>query len=29
LHIFDFSDGLISRESVWIDFAAIQQQLSV
>ncbi len=28
LHIFDFSDGLISRESAWIDFAAIQQQLS-
>ena len=28
LHIFDFSDGLISRESAWIDFGAIQQQLS-
>jgi hypothetical protein len=28
LHIFDFTDGLISRESAWIDFAAIQQQLS-
>jgi predicted ester cyclase len=28
LHIFDFSDGLISRESAWIDVAAIQQQLS-
>ena len=28
LHIFDFSDGLISRESAWIDLAAIQQQLS-
>jgi ketosteroid isomerase-like protein len=28
LHIFDFSDGLISRESAWIDLAAVQQQLS-
>ena len=28
LHIFDFSDGLISRESAWIDLAAIRQQLS-
>jgi hypothetical protein len=28
LHIFDFSGGLISRESAWIDLAAIQQQLS-
>jgi predicted ester cyclase len=28
LHIFEFSDGLISRESAWIDLAAIQQQLS-
>jgi uncharacterized protein len=28
LHIFDFSGGLISRESAWIDMAAIQQQLS-
>ena len=28
LHIFDFSDGLIRRESAWIDLAAIQQQLS-
>jgi ketosteroid isomerase-like protein len=28
LHIFDFTDGLISRESAWIDLAAIQQQLS-
>ena len=27
LHIFDFDDGLISRESAWIDLAAIQQQL--
>ena len=28
LHIFDFTDGLISRESAWIDLAAIQAQLS-
>lgn len=28
LHLFDFRDGLISRESAWIDLAAIQQQLS-
>jgi ketosteroid isomerase-like protein len=28
LHVFDFRDGLISRESAWIDLAAIQQQLS-
>jgi uncharacterized protein len=28
LHIFDFTDGRISRESAWIDLAAIQQQLS-
>ena len=28
LHIFDFSNGLISRESAWIDLAAIQQQLA-
>jgi uncharacterized protein len=28
LHIFDFGDGLIRRESAWIDLAAIQQQLS-
>ena len=27
LHIFDFADGLISRESAWIDLAAIKQQL--
>ena len=27
LHIFDFADGLISRESAWIDLAAVQQQL--
>ena len=28
LHIFEFTDGLISRESAWIDLPAIQQQLS-
>ena len=28
LHIFDFADGLISRESAWIDLAAVQQQLA-
>ena len=28
LHIFDFTDGLISRESAWIDLAAVQQQLA-
>ena len=27
LHIFDFEGGLISRESAWIDLAAIQEQL--
>jgi hypothetical protein len=28
LNIFDFADGLISRESAWIDLGAIQQQLA-
>ena len=28
LHIFDFRSGRISRESAWIDLAAIQQQLA-
>jgi steroid delta-isomerase-like uncharacterized protein len=28
LHVFDFRDGLISREQVWIDNAAIIAQLS-
>jgi ketosteroid isomerase-like protein len=28
LHVFDFRDGLISRESAWMDVAAVQQQLS-
>ncbi|GAB4261449.1 MAG: hypothetical protein Kow0065_11980 [Methylomicrobium sp.] len=27
LHIFNFRDGLIERENVWIDLAAIRQQL--
>ncbi len=28
LHIFEFKDDLISRENVWLDGGAIQQQLS-
>ena len=28
LHVFDFRDGLISRESAWVDLAAIQAQLA-
>jgi ketosteroid isomerase-like protein len=28
LHVFDVEDGLIARESAWIDLAAIQQQLA-
>jgi len=28
LHVFEFRDGLISRENVWLDGAAIQQQLA-
>lgn len=28
LHIFEFRDGLVSREQVWIDSAAIVAQLS-
>lgn len=28
LHVFEFTGGLISRENVWLDGAAIQQQLS-
>jgi steroid delta-isomerase-like uncharacterized protein len=28
LHVFEFEDGLISRENVWLDGAAIQQQLA-
>ncbi len=27
LHVFEFRDGKISREQVWCDLAAIQQQL--
>ena len=28
LHVFEFSDGLISRENVWLDTGAIVQQLT-
>jgi steroid delta-isomerase-like uncharacterized protein len=28
LHVFEFRDGLISRENVWLDGAAVQQQLA-
>ena len=28
LHVFEFTGGLISRENVWLDGAAIQQQLA-
>jgi len=28
LHVFDFSDGLISRENAWLDSAALAEQLS-
>lgn len=28
LHVFEFRDGLISRENVWLDAAAVVQQLS-
>lgn len=28
LHVFDFGDGLITRESAWLDTAAIIEQLS-
>lgn len=28
LHVFEFRDGLVSREQVWIDSAAIVQQLT-
>jgi hypothetical protein len=27
LHVFDFADRLISRESAWLDVAGLQQQL--
>ena len=28
LHVFAFRDGLIAREDVWIDYPALQAQLS-
>jgi len=28
LHIFEFRDGLISRENIWLDSAAVADQLS-
>jgi hypothetical protein len=28
LHVFDFSDGLISRENAWLDMGALEGQLS-
>jgi steroid delta-isomerase-like uncharacterized protein len=28
LHVFEFRDGLVSRENVWLDGGAIQQQLA-
>jgi len=28
LHLFEFDDGLISRESAWFDMGAIRQQLA-
>ena len=28
LHVFEFRDGLVSREQVWIDSAAIAEQLT-
>ena len=28
LHVFDFSDGLISRESAWLDVASLLGQLA-
>jgi len=28
LHVFEFKNGLVSRENAWLDGAAIQQQLS-
>jgi predicted ester cyclase len=28
LHVFEFKNGLISRENVWLDGGAIQRQLS-
>jgi steroid delta-isomerase-like uncharacterized protein len=28
LHVFEFRDGLISRENIWLDTAAVSDQLS-
>ena len=28
MHVFEFRDGLISRENVWVDYQALQAQLS-
>jgi predicted ester cyclase len=28
LHVFEFRDGLVSRENIWLDSAAIVSQLS-
>jgi hypothetical protein len=28
LHVFDFADGLISRESAWLDVRGLEAQLS-
>jgi len=28
LHVFDFAEGRISRESAWLDMGAVQQQLA-
>ena len=28
LHVFDFADGLICRESAWLDLASLQRQLA-
>ena len=27
LHVFEFRDGLISRENVWLDYSALREQL--
>jgi hypothetical protein len=28
LHVFDFANGRIARESAWLELGAIQQQLA-
>jgi hypothetical protein len=28
MHVFELRDGLISRENVWIDYPALESQLS-